>query len=173
MASFEKRIPSQWTPEETFGYLAMFSNARDWDPGVLDAERLDSGPIRIGSQFRLVVPFGRRQLPLTYRVVSLSREDREIRLAARTALLRVSDHIVVGPPGPVPGETFVDYRAEVRLRGLARLFEPALRQGFKIVGDSAAAGLAAALAGQPPALTSPEPPAPESSQLPADRQEAR
>jgi hypothetical protein len=158
MASFEKQIPSQWTPDETFSYLAMFSNARDWDPGVLDAERLDSGPIRVDSQFRLVVPFGRRQLTLVYRVVCLSHEDREIRLAARSALLRVTDHIKVGPAGPVPGQTLVDYRAEVRLRGPVALLNPALRQGFEIVGESAAAGLAATLAGPPPALPSPEPP---------------
>src|SRR6185437_9712675 len=155
MASFEKQIPSQWTPDETFSYLAMFSNARDWDPGVLDADRLDSGLVRIGSQFRLVVPFGGRKLALTYRVVSLSPVDREIRLVARTALLRVTDHIAVGPPGPVPGQTFVDYRAEVELRGPARLLDPALRQGFEIVGESAAAGLAAMLAGPSPALPSP------------------
>lgn len=49
MTSFEKRIPSQWTPDETFSYLAMFSNARDWDPGVLEADRLDSGPAKRAS----------------------------------------------------------------------------------------------------------------------------
>jgi hypothetical protein len=155
MASFEKRIPSQWSPEETFSYLAIFSNARDWDPGVLDADRLDSGPVRVGSQFRLVVPFGRRRLTLIYRVVSLSREDRQISLAARSALLRVTDHISVGPPGSVLGQAFVDYRAQAKLRGPVRLLDPALRRGFSAVGERAAAGLAAALAvpqptGEPP-----------------------
>ncbi|SRR5579871_5611025 len=146
MANFEKRIPSAWSPDETFDYLAMFSNAKDWDPGVLDAERLDSGPIRAGSQFRLVVPFGGRRLELIYRVVSFSREDREIRLAAQTALLRVTDHIVVDPLPPLAGQTFVDYRADATLRGPARLLDPVLRRGFQAVGERAAAGLAAALA---------------------------
>ncbi|HET7014507.1 MAG TPA: SRPBCC family protein [Streptosporangiaceae bacterium] len=168
MASFEKRISSRWTPDETFSYLAMFSNARYWDPGVLDAERLDTGLVRAGSQFRLVVPFGRRRLALTYRVVSHSRADREIRLTARTALLCVTDHIAVGPSGPVPGQTFVDYRAEVRLRGPARLLDPVLRQGFEIVGESAAAGLAVVLAGPPPVLPSTESPATGPSSASAD-----
>ena len=147
--------PSEWTQEATFSYLAMFSNARDWDPGVLDAERLDSGPVRVGSQFRLVVPFGLARLTLIYRVISLSQEDREIRLTARSALLQVTDHIAVGPPGPVWGPTFVDYRADVSLRGPVRLLEPVLRRGFTTVGERAAAGLAAALARPQP--TEPQP----------------
>jgi Polyketide cyclase / dehydrase and lipid transport len=155
MASFEDRIPSQWTPDETFSYLAMFSNARDWDPGVLEANRLDSGPVRTGSQFRLVVPFGRRKLELIYRVVSLSQEDREITLAARSALLAVTDHIGVGPAGPVLGQTFVDYRAEAKLRGPARLLDPVLRRGFNAVGERAAVGLAAALSEPQPAAAPP------------------
>lgn len=142
MASFEERIPSRWTPEQTFSYLAMFSNARDWDPGVLEADRLDNGPVRAGSQFRLVVPFGRRKLALIYRVVRLSQEDREITLAARSALLLITDHIAVRP---VLGQTFVDYRAEAKLRGPARLLDPVLRRGFNAVGKRAAVGLAAVL----------------------------
>jgi hypothetical protein len=40
MANFAATIGSLWTDKETFSYLADFSNAQQWDPGVISAERL-------------------------------------------------------------------------------------------------------------------------------------
>lgn len=48
MATYEDTIPSSWTADETFGYLAEFSNAEQWDPGVLEGSQLDPGPVRAG-----------------------------------------------------------------------------------------------------------------------------
>jgi hypothetical protein len=146
MASFETKIPSGWTADETFSYLAMFSNAKDWDPGVLDAERIDTGQVRAGSRFRLIVPFGRRRLALMYEVVSISSENREVRLVARNALLRVSDQIVVRSATPPEEGAEVAYRAQASLRGPFRLLDLLLSRDFHRVGERAAAGLAAALA---------------------------
>jgi Polyketide cyclase / dehydrase and lipid transport len=145
MASFEATIPSRWTADDTFGYLAVFSNAKDWDPGVLDAERLDAGRVQAGSRFRLIVPFAGRKLALTYQVVSISAEDRRVWLLARSGLIRASDQIAVRPETPLVNEAVVTYRAEVTLRGPLGLFDPLLRRGFRQVGERAAAGLASAL----------------------------
>ena len=57
MARYQATISSPRPPADTFGYLATFSNAAEWDPGVLSAEQLDSGPVGPGTRFRLVVPF--------------------------------------------------------------------------------------------------------------------
>ena len=57
MAHYHATVESRSPAAETFGYLAAFSNAAEWDPGVLAGEQLDAGPVRAGSRFRLKVPF--------------------------------------------------------------------------------------------------------------------
>ena len=57
MAHYQAAVQSRWPAAETFAYLATFSNAVDWDPGVLASEQLDPGPVAVGTRFRLVVPF--------------------------------------------------------------------------------------------------------------------
>jgi Polyketide cyclase / dehydrase and lipid transport len=149
MAHYHATIDSQRGPAETFGYLATFSNAAQWDPGVLSGEQLDPGPVRLGTRFRLVVPFLGRRLPLTYVVTTYS-PDRVVVLDAESRLLRLADRIEVaaGSDGAM-----VSYDADVRLRGPLRLLDPLLQRGFGAVGDRAAAGLEKALAGGPGAAT--------------------
>lgn len=142
MAHYHATIDSRQGWAQTFGYLATFSNAAQWDPGVLSAEQLDPGPVRIGTRFRLVVPFLGRRLALTY-VVTRYAPAGMIALEAVSRLLRLVDWIEVAPDGN--GAT-VSYDADVRLRGPLRLLDPLLQRGFGAVGDRATAGLAAALA---------------------------
>jgi hypothetical protein len=155
MARYNATVESQRPATETFGYLAIFSNAAEWDPGVLAGEQLDAGPVRAGSRFRLVVPFLRARMSLTYQVISLV-PDREVLLHAANGVLRSTDRIVV--TGTPDGST-VSYDAEVRLRGPLRVLDPLLRPGFRIVAQRAAAGLASALAGRPPGRGTRTPPA--------------
>ena len=149
MATYEAKIPSAWPADETFGYLATFSNAAEWDPGVRSGEALETGHVRVGSRFRLVVSFLGRGLPLTYEVTSYSAENREVLLAAATGPLRARDLITVRPArpadGPAGSRSVVSYRADVTMRGAFRLLEPLLTRGFRTVGDRAAAGLARVL----------------------------
>jgi Polyketide cyclase / dehydrase and lipid transport len=141
MAHYHAMIGSRRGAAETFDYLATFSNAAQWDPGVLAGEQLDPGPVRLGTRFRLVVPFFGRRLPLTYVVTRYSPEG-VIALEAASRLLRLVDWIEVAAQGD--GAT-VSYDADVRLRGPLRLLDPLLQRGFGAVGDRAAAGLARAL----------------------------
>ncbi|HEX6932287.1 MAG TPA: SRPBCC family protein [Streptosporangiaceae bacterium] len=150
MATYEATIPSTWPADETFGYLATFSNAAHWDPGVRSGAALDAGEVRTGSRFRLVVSFLGRGLPLTYQVVSYSAEGRYVLLDAASLLLRARDLISVRPvppaDGPAGSRSVVGYRADVTMRGPLRLLEPLLSRGFAAVGDHAVAGLARVLA---------------------------
>jgi dehydrogenase/reductase SDR family member 12 len=142
MAHYHATIDSPRGPAETFDYLATFSNAAQWDPGVLAGEQLDPGPVRLGTRFRLVVPFLGRRLPLTYVVTRYSPEGM-VALEAVSRLLRLADWIEVARDGD--GAT-VSYDADVRLRGPLRLLDPVLQRGFVAVGERATVGLAAALA---------------------------
>jgi Polyketide cyclase / dehydrase and lipid transport len=146
MTRYHATVESRSPAAETFGYLAAFSNAADWDPGVLAGEQLDPGPVRVGSRFRLVVPFLGARMSLTYEVTRFV-PDREVVLRAASAVLRSTDKIVV--TGVADGST-VRYDAEVRLRGPLRVLDPLLRPGFRVVAERAAAGLADALSRRPP-----------------------
>ena len=156
MARFRATVPSRRAAADTFAYLATFSNAADWDPGVLAGQQLDPGPVAVGTRFRLVVPFLGRRLPLIYRVTSYQ-PDHEVVLAAASGLLRATDKIVV--TGGADGSA-VSYEAEVRLRGPLAVFDLILRPGFRAVADRASAGLAQALSRDPGAGTTASPGAP-------------
>lgn len=141
MARYQATVQSDHPPAETFAYLATFSNAADWDPGVLAGEQLDPGPVGPGTRFRLVVPFLGRRISMTYRVTGYQ-PGHEVVLAATSGVLRATDKIVVTGG---TGSSAVSYEAEVRLRGPLHLLDPLLRPGFHAVADRAAAGLAHAL----------------------------
>jgi dehydrogenase/reductase SDR family member 12 len=145
MARYQGTVASRRPAGDTFGYLATFSNAAEWDPGVLSAKQLDPGPVRPGTRFRLIVPFLRRRLALTYEVVTLV-PGREVVLTATSGLMRATDRITVAAAGD--GAT-VSYEAIVRLRGPLRLLDRLLRPGFRGVGERAAAGLAQVLSTPP------------------------
>jgi hypothetical protein len=142
MARYRAAVQSRWPAAETFAYLATFSNAVDWDPGVLAGEQLDPGPVAVGTRFRLVVSFAGRRMPLTYRITGYQ-PGREVTLAVTSGLLNATDKIVVTGG---PGGSAVSYQAEVRLRGPLRVLDPLLRPRFRAVADRAAAGLAQVLA---------------------------
>jgi len=145
MARYRASVLSLRPVAETFAYLADFSNAASWDPGVLTAERLDSGPVSAGSRFRLVVPFLGRQMALVYQITSYG-PGHTVTLAAASRLLQATDTIAVAGG---PDSCTVSYAAEVRLRGPLRVLDPLLRPGFRAVAGKAAAGLARALSGAP------------------------
>jgi hypothetical protein len=146
MARYHATVKSRSSAAETFGYMAAFSNAAEWDPGVLAGEQLDPGPVRAGSRFRLVVPFLGARVSLTYEVIRFV-PGREVVLHAANAVLRSTDRIIV--TGAADRST-VSYDAQVRLRGPLRLLDPLLRPGFRAVAERAAAGLAGALSRRPP-----------------------
>jgi hypothetical protein len=142
MARYHASVESRRPAQDTFDYLATFSNAAQWDPGVLAARQLDPGPVAAGTRFRLVVPFLGRRLPLTYEVTGYG-PGRRVTLTATSGLLRATDRI------EVTGAALVSYDAEVVLRGPLRVLDVLFRPGFRAVAGRAARGLAEALAGGP------------------------
>ena len=145
MARYQATVASRRPVKETFDYLATFSNAAQWDPGVLAGQQLDPGPVRAGTRFRLQVRFAGRSIPLTYEVTTYHPHS-EVVLAAASRLLQSTDRITVAPSAD--GAT-VSYTADVRLRGPLGALDPLMRRGFQTVAGRAAAGLARALSGPP------------------------
>ena len=92
MATYRTEIDSPRSPGEVFEYLATFSNARDWDPSVAEAEPLSAGRAEVGSVYRLGVRTAGRVVPLDYEVVALDRPHRVVLEARRGRAGLVGHH---------------------------------------------------------------------------------
>lgn len=137
MPRYRTSITTARRPDDAFAFMASFENVAVWDPGVVEAERLGTGPLGVGSRFRVVVSPAGRKLPLEYRITDFDPPHLVV-LLAETATLRSLDRITVEPTAD--GST-VTYDADLELLGLLRFFNPALGLVFNRVGDRAAAGL--------------------------------
>jgi hypothetical protein len=137
MASYLTAIDSRSGPEEAFDYMAAFEHAAEWDPGVVEATRLTEGPVARGSEFHVVALFGRRHIPLTYRITEFAAGTRLV-LTAESSTLRSVDEITVTPIG---SGSIVTYHARLDLKGIWRIGDPMLSISFKKIGDRARDGL--------------------------------
>jgi Polyketide cyclase / dehydrase and lipid transport len=142
MATYRTQIEAAKGQDEVFEYMAAFSNARQWDPGVADGEALTPGPVAVGSVFRLGVRLAGRVVPFEYRVLELDRPRRVV-LQAQRGHLTSRDTITVEPAG---SGSRVGYVAMLEGNGLLRLASPLLARIFSTMADRGAAGLRTALA---------------------------
>jgi hypothetical protein len=144
MASYSARVTSPRPPSEVFDYMARFSNAAEWDPGVAEATEVRPGASALGSTYRLMVRSFGRTVPLEYRIVEMDRPRRVV-LSAKNSMVRSTDVIEISS-GPGSGSTLT-YDATLRLKGVAALFTPFLSLSFRRIGDRAIVGLRATLGG--------------------------
>ena len=141
MARFVTEIESPLPPEEAFAFMADFSNARVWDRSVSRAERLEAGPIGMGSRFDLVARFAGRDVQLRYEIVEYD-APRRVVLAARRPGFVSRDTISVAP---ADHGSVVRYDALLAFSGLRRLFDPVMQRIFDRVGAGAERGMRKAL----------------------------
>lgn len=127
--------------DEVFDYLARFSLAAEWDPGVAEAAQVTDDPVGLGSRFRLVAVFLGNRVPLTYEIVEYDRPNRVV-LEASTSSAHSLDAITFEA---VAGGTRITYDALLEFKGLFRPLSPLLAAAFRRIGDAATKGLATAL----------------------------
>jgi len=137
MARYVDVIDLPLPPRGAFDLLADFTGTPEWDPGVVRARRLDSGPIGCGSRFELTVRFLGRELPLTYEIVTYAPPQRLV-LRARSDSFESCDELHFTPRA---GGTRVSYEATLTLSGMARLADPLLQLAFDAIGRAAVEGL--------------------------------
>ncbi len=142
MASYRAVVGIPRPRADVFAYLSDFSTTREWDPGVVEAERLDGGPVGLGSRFRVVARFLGREAELTYAVVDI-RPGELVALRGENATV-VSLDTMTFEDGWTGG-TVVEYEADLALKGPLRVLDPLLGLAFRRVGDRALAGLRTAL----------------------------
>ena len=136
-------VSSPQPQADVFAYLARFSNACHWDPGVSAAEEITPGPPALGSTYRLAVRFLGLTVPLEYRIEEIDTPKRVI-LRAENAMIRSTDVIEVAPA--LNGGSTVTYEATLTPKGASAALAPLIGVVFRRIGDRAAAGLRATLA---------------------------
>jgi len=137
MARYKATVDTQQTPDEVFAYLSDFSSSAEWDPGVLEAERLGDAPVAEGSEFRLVADFLRRKTTLTYSIVEYEPPS-AVTLRGENSSVVSLDRITFEP---WDGGTRITYDADLALKGPVKLADPLLALAFERVGDRALAGM--------------------------------
>ena len=137
MAHYRADVTTALTPDEAFAYLSDFSTTAEWDPGVVEARRLGDGPIREGTEFRVVAQFLARRTPLSYRVTEHD-PPHAITLRGENATVVSLDRMTFEDSG---AGTRVIYDATLTLKGPLGLLDPVLAVVFGRVGDRALAGL--------------------------------
>lgn len=125
-----------------FRYLADFSTAEQWDPGVYRAEKLSPGAPAIGTEFQLWLnSFGRR-IPMHYQLLALESPWR-IQLRGEGDGFRADDLICLRALGR--HRTEIDYQADLSFSNRLSRLEPLLGAAMRRMGRRALAGLGTAL----------------------------
>ncbi len=137
MAHYNASVDTPRPLDEMFAYLSDFSSTQEWDPGVIEAERLGDASVRKGTEFRLLASFLGRKLPLTYRVVEYDPPN-AVTFRGESSTIVSLDRITFEPSG---GGTRITYDADLALKGPFKLADPLLGVAFKRVGARALAGL--------------------------------
>jgi carbon monoxide dehydrogenase subunit G len=137
MAHYQATLDTPRERDDVFAYLSDFSTTQEWDPGVVEAERLNDGAVGEGTQFRLVAEFLGRKTALSYRIVEYD-PPRAVAFRGENATVISNDRITFEPVGNV---TRITYDADLALKGPLRIADPVLRLAFNRVGNRALAGL--------------------------------
>ena len=137
MPKVSKTVTIDRPPAEVFEYLANFETTAEWDPGIVTATRTSDGPIGIGSTFDLISDFRGRKIPVTYEISEYDPPSRFVIVGTNKQFVGTDD-IRVSADG---AGTRVDYTADFRMQGIAKLFEPFMVGIFEKLSVEAMDGL--------------------------------
>jgi len=138
MARYVDAIDLAVPIETAFDYLADFSRAAEWDPSVIEAERITQGKIRVGSRFQLLVNFLGRRIRLEYRLDVYERPSRLVFKCDEASVSSIDEITFVARE---QGGTRVTYDARLEFVGLLRVVDPMLNFVFQHMGRVAIRGL--------------------------------
>lgn len=137
MARISEPLTLPIPPELAFDNVADFTTTAVWDPGITAGERLDDGPLGVGSRFEVQLALGPLSVPLVYEITTYDRPNRVV-LETTGLLYHGEDDVTFDAIGE---DTLVTWNALFRLRGPGRLLDPVLGVGFRRTAAEAVAGL--------------------------------
>jgi carbon monoxide dehydrogenase subunit G len=129
-------------PAVVLDYLVDFSHAAQWDPGTQSCERLDSGPVVVGSTWHNVSKVAGVETELTYTLKE--------RATDRLVFVGVNDSATSTDTmtfAPHEGGTELTYRADIQMHGMSRLAAPAIKLVFEKVASDTVTQLTTVLNG--------------------------
>jgi hypothetical protein len=133
MPRYVVTLVSRQPLEDVFARMVDFTNAEEWDPGVIKAHGASDGAVGLGSAFVLTVPAARKNMVLKY-VITEFEPNRLVTLQALTPRLESLDRLTFTPTATGCEMT---YDATLRFKGIAILATPLLALSFKKIGDRA------------------------------------
>jgi hypothetical protein len=127
MPRIEREIVINRPIEEVFDFMADGRNEPHYNPHMLRAEQMPTGPIGRGTQFRTELTTNGRSMEMIYEITAY---ERPYRLAART---------IKGPIDVQGTETFAPVPAGTRMRwvwemephGVFKLMSPLIARGSR------------------------------------------
>jgi carbon monoxide dehydrogenase subunit G len=141
VARFREVIEVSAPLERAFAFVADFTTAAEWDPGIA-ASRRTGGDGGVGTTYAVEALFRGKTLPFEY-VVTAYEIDRVIVLSGAGARATSIDTITF--ESITSGGTRITYEAELRFTGMLRVIEPLFAGTIRTMGAKALAGLRDAL----------------------------
>lgn len=133
----QKEVEVRRPIAEAFEYVAEFSNAAEWDPGIAEAKKLTEGSVQKGSEFEVVALFRGKRQNFHY-VVTDFEQCRRVVLSGDGARARSVDEIAFEP---ARSGTRITYIADFHLKGIFRPAGVFLAPVMNRMGDDALEGL--------------------------------
>ena len=135
-------------PAEVFAYLADLDNLAEWQSGIVSAERVDDGPMRVGSSARVTRELMGQRLEVPLNVtdyepssrLGIASEVSGVKAAASLELRAADDGAT----------TDLAFAMEVRGSGMTSFMEPMIASAAKGDIDSSLARLTARFTGSRP-----------------------
>lgn len=137
MAILRERIETALPIDRAFAFVADFSNAERWDPGVVSSVRSDPGPVGIGARYRLGVRLRGKTASMDYQI-AVFEPSRRVVLAGTGSGVSAVDDITFES---TETGTRIDYVADIRLRGVMRLAAPFAGRAFARIARDARDGM--------------------------------
>ncbi len=141
MIRLEESIRVDRPIREAFRYTADFENVEQWDPGVTESKKLTPGPVRVGTEYRVVAKSGPSRIPMRYVVTDFAAPTRVV-LEGQGKRIKAIDTIHFEEEGPA---TRITYVADLSFSGILGSAEPVMKGALDRVGKKAVQGLESAL----------------------------
>lgn len=143
MPRYVVTVPSSWSPDRAYSYMADMTNYVEWDRGILRVTQTKGSGGGEGAVYEVTTRgFGGRDMLLTYETTEHDGST-NVLLVGKNFMFTSVDRITVAPSAT---GCDVTYDAKLTFNGLLAPLNMPLGLVFNKVGDAAAKGLRKKLA---------------------------
>ena len=142
MARYVTKVRTARPADEVFAYMADLRNFAEWDPGVKKVVQVTGEGGGPGNEFDVTVS------GTTLRYVTKEHvAPTHLLVVAESSTLVSTDRVTVAAADDGTAGCTVTYDADLQLKGVFKVFAPALSLAFGRIGGRAAAGMRRVLDG--------------------------